>query len=331
MLGFQCSLSGVDKERSSTASPVPIPIYPIDRSDPIQPEDEEEEGGVVYLSASDAVRGLVEINPPDSDLGWVTALPEQEDAAGLPESNKAASGASIGLGFDQSSIEVSLPDQFLETNQGEQVVETETDDELFDAFKKDTREAQPRFDDEVVVKYHNLDKLIEDQDLLKIFMDTLENQTSSENSSFSLKKYSVQGGISTENKHDRIDVKQEVTEGQNEENDLPHPDFTTEKVEERRKRRQCGVKGGRSVVEAYGEKASEYMMDFFIDSWVFGKDAKQKARFEDTQARIIGGKVTSTMLYCWIAAIVTEEGDFICTGTLVADDLVVTSGSCIDL
>jgi len=72
------------------------------------------------------------------------------------------------------------------------------------------------------------------------------------------------------------------------------------------------------------------MMDFFIDSWVFGKDAKQKARFEDSQARIIGGKVTSTMLYCWIAAIVTEKGDFICTGTLVADDLVVTSGSCID-
>lgn len=90
------------------------------------------------------------------------------------------------------------------------------------------------------------------------------------------------------------------------------------------------MKGGKSVLEAYGKKASEYMMDFFIDSWVFGKDAQQKARFEDTQARIIGGKVTSTMLYCWIAAIVTKEGEFICTGTLVADDLVVTSGSCIN-
>jgi len=347
--GFQCSLSGVDRERSSTPSPVPVPLYPIDRSDPIQPEDEEEEdgeeAGLVYLSASDAVRGLVEISPPDSDLGWVTALPEQEDAAGLPESNKAAAGANIGLGFDQSSIEVSLPDQFLETTLGEEVVERETDEDEFDAFKKDTREAQPRFDDdEVVVKYHNLDKLIEDQDLLKIFMDTLENQTSSKNSSFSLtevlhgnQKYSVQGGMSSKNKQDRIDAKQEAKQdmkSEDKQNDsdvgLPHPDFTTEKAEERRKRRQCGVKGGRSVVEAYGEKASEYMMDFFIDSWVFGKDAKQKARFEDTQARIIGGKVTSTMLYCWIAAIVTEKGDFICTGTLVADDLVVTSGSCID-
>merc|ERR550519_2203200 len=36
------------------------------------------------------------------------------------------------------------------------------------------------------------------------------------------------------------------------------------------------------------------------------------------------------MLYCWVAAIVSEEGQFICTGTLVTDDLVITSGSCIN-
>ena len=333
--GFQCSLSGVDKERSSTPSPVPIPLYPIDRSDPIQPEeeneDEGEDSGVVFLSASDAVRGLVEVDPPESDLGWVTALPDQEDAAALPESNKAAS--SVGLNFDQSSIEVSLPEQFLKTEKDES-----------NALNKETRDPQPRFDDDqVVVKYNNLDKLIEDQDLLKIFMDTLENQTSSKNSSFSITdvihanpKYSIQEGEHNENKHERIVAKEKQDKNPaDKENtsvaDLPHPEFTTERAEERKRRRQCGVKGGRSVVEAYGEKASEYMMDFFIDSWVFGKDAKQKARFEDTQARIIGGKVTSTMLYCWIAAIVSEEGDFVCTGTLVADDLVVTSGSCIDL
>ena len=27
-----------------------------------------------------------------------------------------------------------------------------------------------------------------------------------------------------------------------------------------------------------------------------------------------GGKVTSTMLYCWVAAVQTKEGEFICTG-----------------
>ena len=48
--------------------------------------------------------------------------------------------------------------------------------------------------------------------------------------------------------------------------------------------------------------------------------------------RIIGGDVTSTVLYCWMAAIVEQlPGDkkkFLCTGTLVKQDLIVTSASC---
>lgn len=92
----------------------------------------------------------------------------------------------------------------------------------------------------------------------------------------------------------------------------------------------CGVKGGKSVEQAYGKAASKYIMPLLIDSWVFGKDQGQKARFEDTEARVIGGKVTSTVLYCWVAAILTEENEFVCTGTLVTDDLVLTSGSCIN-
>ena len=93
----------------------------------------------------------------------------------------------------------------------------------------------------------------------------------------------------------------------------------------------CGVKGGKSVEQAYGKEASKYILPLLIDSWVFGKDQEQKARFEDTEARVIGGKVTSTVLYCWVAAILTVENEFVCTGTLVADDLVLTSGSCINL
>jgi len=92
----------------------------------------------------------------------------------------------------------------------------------------------------------------------------------------------------------------------------------------------CGVKGGKSVEQAYGKEASKYILPLLIDSWVFGKDQEQKARFEDTEARVIGGKVTSTVLYCWVAAILTVENEFVCTGTLVADDLVLTSGSCIN-
>ena len=41
--------------------------------------------------------------------------------------------------------------------------------------------------------------------------------------------------------------------------------------------------------------------------------------------------IYSTVLYCWVAAITTKAGEFVCTGTLVAEDLVVTSGSCINL
>ena len=46
---------------------------------------------------------------------------------------------------------------------------------IFNAYtKEDTREAQPRLEDgEVAVKYHNLDRLIEDADLLKIFLDIM--------------------------------------------------------------------------------------------------------------------------------------------------------------
>ena len=46
---------------------------------------------------------------------------------------------------------------------------------------------------------------------------------------------------------------------------------------------------------------------------------------------IIRENIASTVLYCWVAAITTKAGEFVCTGTLVAEDLVVTSGSCINL
>jgi len=94
---------------------------------------------------------------------------------------------------------------------------------------------------------------------------------------------------------------------------------------------QCGIKGGRAIQEAYGRAASKFMKDL-VYSWVLGdSDKQQRDAFSDTQSRIVGGAVTSTMLYCWVAAIVTkEEKEFVCTGTLVTADLIVTSASCID-
>ena len=143
--------------------------------------------------------------------------------------------------------------------------------------------------------------------------------------------------IGTEDSADfttEMNIQEEV---QTEDNLLPEEikkeniNIDGQNVLKRPKNNICGVKGGKSVEEAYGKEASKYIMPLLIDSWVFGKDKSQKARFEDTESRIIGGKVTSTVLYCWVAAILTEENEFVCTGTLAADDLVITSGSCIHL
>jgi hypothetical protein len=42
---------------------------------------------------------------------------------------------------------------------------------------------------------------------------------------------------------------------------------------------------------------------------------------DDLEPRIIAGDVTSTVLYCWMAAIVEQlpsgKSNFVCTGTLV--------------
>merc|ERR1719369_2551842 len=36
------------------------------------------------------------------------------------------------------------------------------------------------------------------------------------------------------------------------------------------------------------------------------------------------------MLYCWVAAITTLNNTFVCSGSLVTDDLIITSASCIN-
>ena len=71
----------------------------------------------------------------------------------------------------------------------------------------------------------------------------------------------------------------------------------------------------------------------------FLQSGKQKqARLDDSiddelEPRIIAGDVTSTVLFCWMAAIMEKSAkqdsdQFICTGTLVEPDLIVTSASC---
>ena len=106
---------------------------------------------------------------------------------------------------------------------------------------------------------------------------------------------------------------------------------------------ECGrLGGGAAVMQAFGRVAHELLPDL-VASWVTGGSQAlggKRARLEvegepdkdDVEGRIIGGDVTSTIMYCWMAAIVevlpSGTHRFVCTGTLVHPDLVVTSASC---
>ncbi len=83
------------------------------------------------------------------------------------------------------------------------------------------------------------------------------------------------------------------------------------------------------MIEAFG-RAAEGLLPDLVANWVTGHPSRKMA-----SEYIGGGAVTSTVIYCWMAAIVKvkegEDGgpaDFLCTGSLVKRDLVVTSASC---
>lgn len=97
----------------------------------------------------------------------------------------------------------------------------------------------------------------------------------------------------------------------------------------------CGKLGGAAVLQAYGRAAHNLLPDLVFSWLTGGQGQKQKqARLDDEELepRIIAGEVTSTVLFCWMAAIMEKSKDgpdqFICTGTLVEPDLIVTSASC---
>jgi len=359
---------------------------------------------------------------PFSDLP--SALPAMEPPTvgqDLQDLNNAALKDSQNaiLEFDESGIVIKIPSQILQSELGEVATDLpDTDDDFSAKLKKNYREAQhtdgiyeknkennleqslvqrdyqPRKEDSLAInvdpkvqRYHNLNNLHEDAELLQLFIEqierasniTLVNATlinkpfSDENISTvsnnieetaepesepvslvrpvqEIKKdiaiptsnFIISTAVNIEDNIPKFDSKLDSLSEPEPENVESEQDLTVEKEEDkvsilsvasvvpRPKNDICGVKGGKSVEQAYGKEASKYIMPLLIDSWVFGKDQGQKARFEDTEARVIGGKVTSTVLYCWVAAILTEDNEFVCTGTLVADDLVLTSGSCIN-
>jgi len=125
------------------------------------------------------------------------------------------------------------------------------------------------------------------------------------------------GGITSEEKEDELKLTAELR--------------TTEYP-------QCGKLGGAAVLQAFGRAAHNLLPDL-VHAWVTGGQSNKKApsarlNDDELEPRIIAGDVTSTVLFCWMVAIMekskdeSESDQFICTGTLVEPDLVVTSASC---
>jgi len=320
-----------------------------------------------------------------------TVSQDFRDKAGLSESDNAI------LEFDESGIQIKIPANILQSELGEVATNIpDTDYEFSAKLKKNYREAQNTgghfledgtslsgdaidLDDiPDIKKYHNLNNLHQDAELLQLFIEQIERTSNITlvNATIINKPFTDEDIVTISNTKETVQPELDKKEKEKETSSLPinsqiistavtiidtnnnkeiagvswsevdNDDSEGEKDDDvdeskgdiisvattvtRPEKNTCGVKGGKSVEQAYGKEASKYILPLLIDSWVFGKDQDQKARFEDTEARVIGGKVTSTVLYCWVAAILTLEGELVCTGTLVTDDLVLTSGSCIN-
>lgn len=89
----------------------------------------------------------------------------------------------------------------------------------------------------------------------------------------------------------------------------------------------CGVLGGKGLLQAFG-KAAEGLLPDLVASWVTGHHGGKEQKSSEF---IGGGVVTSTVIYCWMAAIMTEvngQKEFLCTGTLIKTDVVLVSATC---
>ena len=91
----------------------------------------------------------------------------------------------------------------------------------------------------------------------------------------------------------------------------------------------CGKLGGQGLYGAFGSAAAGLLPNL-VASWVTGHH--QSGQSGKKSEEIGGGEVTSTVIYCWMAAIVREESDgskdLVCTGSLGQRNLVVTSAAC---
>ena len=132
-------------------------------------------------------------------------------------------------------------------------------------------------DKEVRHVVHHLEDLEKDTELLQIIIDQLQLLDSNGNTNISINGQNIGSSSellesSSKESSDKIKPTTAVSVSLKNENILPASalDKPKEKV--------CGVKGGQYVQNAYGKSASKYILPLLVDSWVFGKDNRQKAR-----------------------------------------------------
>ena len=134
-------------------------------------------------------------------------------------------------------------------------------------------------DKEVRHVVHHLEDLEKDTELLQIIIDQLQLLDNNGNTNISINGQNIGSSselLETTSKRSPDKLKSttasSVMSTKDSENILPASalDKPKEKV--------CGVKGGQYVQNAYGKSASKYILPLLIDSWVFGKDNRQKAR-----------------------------------------------------
>eukprot|EP00096_Caligus_rogercresseyi_P003671 TRINITY_DN1706_c0_g1_i1.p1 TRINITY_DN1706_c0_g1~~TRINITY_DN1706_c0_g1_i1.p1 ORF type:complete len:557 (-),score=102.64 TRINITY_DN1706_c0_g1_i1:59-1729(-) len=91
---------------------------------------------------------------------------------------------------------------------------------------------------------------------------------------------------------------------------------------------KCGSLGGQAVIQAFGRAAANLLPDL-VASWVTGKTSSVGSSSRRGVNDKDEAKVTSTVIYCWLAAVIeVETQKLICTGTLVQRDVVITTASC---
>lgn len=169
------------------------------------------------------------------------------------------------------ALNTSLQDEDKEINPSKKKSKTDS--------KKNPNSNKTEPDKEVRHVVQHLEDLEKDTELLQIIIDQLQLLDNNGNTNISINGQNI--GSSSEllestsmGSPDKLKSTTEasVSSVKDSENILPVSalDKPKEKV--------CGIKGGQYVQNAYGKSASKYILPLLIDSWVFGKDSRQKAR-----------------------------------------------------